>query len=120
MSFTDAGLDLMTVSYAGQTYYISLHTADPGATGVNEVAGGAYARGAALFDAVEAKAGSGRQVPLTATVPVTCPSGNIVTHVGLWDAVTAGNFIDGRDVTDVDFTVDGTLNVTGYTLEFDN
>lgn len=122
MSFTDAGLDRMAdgPGYANETLYISAHTGDPGATGLLEVAGGAYARGAALFDAVEAQGGGGRQVPLTATVPVTIPVGNLVTHIGLWSTLAGGTFLDGRDTTDVDFTVNGVLSVTEYLLKFNN
>ncbi len=122
MSYSDAGLDRMAdgPGYANETLYISAHTADPGSTGANEVVGGTYARGTALFDAVEAKGGGGRQVPITATVQVPVGTGNTVTHIGLWTLASGGVFLDGRDTTDVTFSTDGNLNVTAYTLTFEN
>lgn len=72
------------------TGYVSLHTADPGLTGTSEVTGGSYARQAVTFSApsngVTANSGA---LTFTSMPAVT------VSHVGLWDASTAGNFVYG-------------------------
>jgi hypothetical protein len=75
------------------TAYISLHTADPGATGASEVAGGSYARQAASFGA--AAAGS---MATDALAEFTDMPACTVTHAGLWDAL-AGNWIVGGALT---------------------
>ena len=74
--------------------YVSLHTGDPGDTGLNEVptAGSGYARqGPAAF------ANSGNNPTIAANSAIitysaaTAPWGTI-THFGTWDAASAGNF----------------------------
>lgn len=68
--------------------YLSLHTADPGKTGADEVTGGSYARQAIAFDAaVTGSAGSSASESFTGMPACT------VTHVGLWDTVTVGSFL---------------------------
>lgn len=88
--------------------YISLHTADPGNSGANEVslvawpayirkdpaAGGAIATG---WLAAAAKA-------TTNLLDMLWPGNNgagaiTITHFGIWDAPTAGNFIIGDAIT---------------------
>lgn len=69
--------------------FVGLHTAYS-ATGTNEVTGGspAYARKAATWSA----ASSGSKA-LAATLPTfDVPTGTTVAWIGLWDAVTTGNF----------------------------
>lgn len=78
------------------TWYISLHTGDPGKTGANEllVATDAdYVRKLAAFGAatLEVSATTG-DLTWTADVAATAYD---VTHVGVWDALTGGNFILG-------------------------
>lgn len=67
----------------------SLHTAYS-ATGTNEVTGGspAYARKAATWAAA-----SGRSKATSASMVFDVPASTTVRWVGLWDAVTAGNFL---------------------------
>jgi hypothetical protein len=83
--------------------YISLHTADPGATGANEVTTGAMpayvrrkAEGAGAL-------GTGWSTPTTGVSTnanqLTFPSNNgagvvTVTHFAIWDALTAGNCLE--------------------------
>lgn len=79
------------------TPYISLHTADPGETGANEVAGGSYARQAGSFG--NAAAGA---VTTTATIDFTGMPSATLTHVGVWSSSTAtasANFIWGGALT---------------------
>ena len=66
--------------------YISLHTADPGLTGANEVAGGSYARQQAVFPA-----SAGGTLDNDANIEFSgMPTADVVA-VSVFDAVTAGN-----------------------------
>lgn len=73
-----------------QIAYISLHTADPGTTGANEVSGGSYARQAVTWGA----AASGSKAS-TADITFNVPSGTTITHVAGWTASTGGTFRGG-------------------------
>lgn len=75
-------------SYVTTQAYLSLHTADPGETGANEVAGGSYARQTVTFDA----AASGVTQNATLEEFTGMPTATI-TDAGLWDAVSGGNFL---------------------------
>ena len=73
--------------------YVSLHTADPGVTGANEVTGGAYARqGPIAF----ANAGADPTVASnSAIVTFSASDGGVgvrFPYFGLWIAASAGNF----------------------------
>jgi hypothetical protein len=78
--------------------YISLHTADPTDAGTGtEVTGGSYARVNnppldANWSAGTATDGNTDNV---AAITFPAPSANwgVVTHFGIWDAITAGNLI---------------------------
>ncbi len=67
--------------------YVSLHSADPGLTGANELTGGtpAYARKQAAFDAAAAQHSQN-----SAAILFDVPAGDVVGW-GIWDAATAGN-----------------------------
>ena len=69
--------------------YISLHSADPGLTGLNELTGGtpAYARKQDTFP-VSASGTLDNDAAITFDVP----AGNVAAW-GLWDALTVGNCI---------------------------
>lgn len=81
-------------AFSVTTAYISLHTGDPGETGASEATGGSYARQSAAFDAAAsgATANSG-------TISFTDMPAATITHVGVWDAVSAGNFLWGGALT---------------------
>ena len=74
------------------TAYVSLHTADPADTGASEVSGNAYARqGPVAF----ASAGNNPTVSSNSailTFPAATGAWGTVSHFGVWDAATAGNF----------------------------
>ena len=91
-------------AYSGYAnVYISLHTADPGATGASEVStsGTAYARqtcAAASFGTITGTAGTDRNVPFDAAINFATATGSgfgTCTHLGFWDASSAGNFLCG-------------------------
>src|SRR3982751_5850755 len=70
--------------------YLKLHTADPGAAGATAAAAGSTTRVAVTFAA--ASAGS---KAMNGTAPVWTNGGTseTVSHISLWDASSAGNFI---------------------------
>jgi hypothetical protein len=72
--------------------FFSLHTADPGTTGASEVAGGSYARQNA--NSVWASE-SGGSKSTNVNVDFASMPAVTVTHVGVWDASTSGNFLVG-------------------------
>lgn len=102
--------------------YASLHTADPGETGASEVSGNGYARvsigvGASNWTRSAGAADNDNAITFTGPTP---SNWGTVTHFGLWDAATSGNFIAGNALTasratvvDVDLScAAGDLDVT--------
>lgn len=83
------------------TNYVSLHTADPGDTGANEVTGGSYARFAMTPATSWEAAGSvvARAIRNDVVVSFTGMPAETVTHVGVWSASTAGTFMAGDALT---------------------
>ncbi len=82
-------------AYTGPaSLFVSLHTADPGATGASEVTGGSYARQALTFGAPAAGTASN-----SATINFTNMPAVTVTHLGIWDAATAGGFHQSGSLT---------------------
>jgi hypothetical protein len=77
-------------SFAVAQPYVSLHTADPGEDGSNECTGGSYARQSGSFTTAASGA-----VETDADIEFTGMPACTVTHVGVWDAVSAGNFLWG-------------------------
>ena len=79
------------------TPYLSLHTSDPGATGASEVSGGSYARvNASTLFGTAATTGS---LSISSGFSITGMPGVTVTHVGIWDAASSGNFVEGGPLT---------------------
>lgn len=70
--------------------YLSLHTADPGATGASEVTGGTYVR-----QAVPKVASSSGTYTNNANIDFTLMPACTVTHAGLWSASTTGTYYWG-------------------------
>lgn len=82
---------------APATVYVGLFTTATGETGGGtEVTGGSYARQAVTFGAP-----SGGAIANSAdvTFPVATASWGTVTHIGIFDAVTAGNMLVWADLT---------------------
>lgn len=105
---TDQQKENLAIAYGNAATHVSLHTADPGTSGTSEVTGGspAYARKAATW-AVGTVDGV-----VTVTVTFDVPGSVTVTHVGLWDALSGGNFLDKVAVTSQAFASQGTFQVT--------
>jgi hypothetical protein len=94
--------------YATLCTYASLHTGDPAGTGANEVTGGspAYARKALTWVAGASDGGYAANA-----VTFDVPAATNITHVGLWDAATAGTYRDKRAFA-ISFASQGTLTIT--------
>src|SRR6185312_8797458 len=69
------------------SHWVSLHTADPGTTGASETSGGGYAR-------IQFSVGtpSGGSCSNTGTMTFTTAGTTAITHIGTYDAATAGNY----------------------------
>lgn len=80
----------VAIGYGNAITHASLHSADPGTTGTSEISGGApaYARKAISWVAGPSDGA------ITGSVTFDVPASTATTHVGLWDALTAGNFRD--------------------------
>jgi hypothetical protein len=78
------------VLFAGTTYYLSLHSADPGTTGASELTGGGYVRQAVTFATWASGASSN-----TASAAVPNAGTTAATHFGLWTASTSGTYLIG-------------------------
>jgi hypothetical protein len=89
----DQMLDSLNASFtSGGTYtpivaYASLHTAYS-ATGTSEVSGGSYARVAVTWSAASGSSKASASVASAINVPAS----TTVLYVGLWSAVSGGNF----------------------------
>jgi hypothetical protein len=110
-----------TFPTALSTVYVSLHSGDPGTAGTANnvqatITGSANRTSVttSTFSAVGAAPGSGYQITNSNSVQITtnASGGATVTHFGVWDAVTAGNFLaSGSLTTSVDV-------VAGDTVQF--
>ena len=101
------------------TVYISLHTADPGDTGTDEVSGGSYARESASFTQSGSNPTTASNSGVIQFTQATALWGTI-THFGIWSAASSGDFL-GSGAVDVSREIDtgdiarweiGTLDVT--------
>lgn len=104
---TNTQKENLATAYAAAGQRVSLHTADPGTTGANEVTGGtpAYAKKTPTWSA-----GTSDGVT-TATVTFDVPTGTTVAYVGLWDSAGT-TFLDSAPVTPQAFGAQGTYQVT--------
>lgn len=97
--------------------WASLHSDDPGDAGANELP--AYDRKEiASFAPAEADP-DGSSSESSADVIFTDVPSSTITHVGIWDAETGGNFLWGGPVTDeggVDVGAAATVRLPGGSL----
>lgn len=77
------------------TVYMSLHTADPGETGTSEATGGSYVRQAITFGAAAAG-----QIQNSGEVQFDDLPAATITHGGVYDAASGGNFLAGGSLTE--------------------
>lgn len=90
---SDSGKNARLSGFTSVAAYVSLHTADPGATGTNEVTGGApaYARKAVTW----AAPASG-SVSSNVQVVFDVPGSTTISHLGFWSASSGGTFYGSR------------------------
>lgn len=83
---------LRNTSYTSPaTVYVSLHTADPTDAGSGtEVTGGSYARKSATF---AAPSNGVSATSADVTFDQATASWGLITHIGIWDALTTGNLL---------------------------
>lgn len=115
MSFVNAFFDPALDGGASVTVTASLHTASPGATGANEVSGGAYSRQPVTWAPANGGAVQSAQ-PVTWNVPAS----TTVTHVGFRNA--SGTWLGFITIPDggEDFTAAGTLTANPLTIYMTN
>ena len=110
---------LNTIGRSGTTFtagslYVKLHTGDPGATAAT-AASAVTTRYAVTFSA--SSAGSMALTSMGGTWSMT--STETISHISLWDAATAGNFLWSVALTASKSVVSGdTLSLTSLTLAF--
>lgn len=90
---------------------MSLHTADPGTDGANEVSGGTYGR-----QRVSWSNATGRRLKSARPPTFDVPGATTVNHVGFWSA--SGTFYGSVAITPETFNNPGTytLSATEITL----
>lgn len=90
--------------------YISIHTGNPGVNGTSNdvtstVTGSANrtAVASSAFTAAGNASGGGREITNTGVVQITTNAANAsiqtITHFGVWDAATSGNFLASGELT---------------------
>lgn len=115
MALTNNLFNPMLDEAGTQVGLVSLHSADPGATGTNELVGGSYARQAAAWAPA-----SGGSVQTSSALDFSVPGGSTVAWVGLWDGAGT-TFMGGVQLaTSEVFAADGTYTVTNITLTLAN
>jgi len=76
------------------TYYLSLHSADPGTTGATEFTGGGYVRQSIVFSTA-----SGGVVTSNTAQAIPNAGSTAATYGGIWTASTAGTYLGGFALT---------------------
>jgi len=114
MPYTTAGKNIMLDGLAVKIGLLSLHTADPGTTGTNEVSGGvpAYARKATTWFPA-----SGGNLDNNTNPIFDCPGGITVTYVGFWSNDATPVFLASGLIASATFPSQGTLTLTDADLD---
>lgn len=112
MALNNNGLNAQVGGLTAVAGFASLHTAEPNASGSNEVTGGAYTR-----EAITWAAASGGTAVSDAEIVFDVPTGVTITHLGYWSAGTAGTFYGSRalDVSQ-QFSSAGTYTIAAGNL----
>jgi hypothetical protein len=106
MPWSTAGRNARADASAALVTHVSLHSADPGATGTNEVTGGGYARIAPTYGAAAAGVAD-----ISAALEFATPADQGVSHIGFWATSTwLGGF--ARTSGDAAANAAGEYNVT--------
>jgi hypothetical protein len=118
-NFLNAAFNETSFGVTGDPF-ISLHDGDPGETGANEIVGGSYGRQQTSFAAASGGAVSSDAAANYTDMP-ECKSGGAngqLSHVGVWDAETNGNFLWGGALeTPKDVNAGDTFNVASGDID---
>lgn len=114
MPYSTLGKNAMLNALGALAVFASLHTADPGDSGINEVSGGspAYAREAITWNPASGGSMDDSNVPV-----FDVPAATTVSYVGFWSLVSGGVFYGSANVTDEVFTNQGTYTLTDADLD---
>jgi hypothetical protein len=117
MGLETNGKNALVDELASLVGFISLHTAQPNASGSNEVTGGlpAYARKACVWAAVGGTPGE-RQ--LNANLDFDVPA-TTVAYIGHWSAVSGGTFYGWSQVTAEVFAAQGIYRLLASATKLD-
>lgn len=100
-------------SYTGVNVYCKLHTGDPGAAGT------ANASAVTTRNAVTWNAPSAGSMTLSALAAYSMTTTETITHISLWDASTAGNFLASAALSASKPVTNGdTLTITTLTVAY--
>lgn len=105
---------IIDLLFTNSTKYVSEHTGDPGATGANEVASGVdanYVRKSTTL--VKSLSGTIYRARNSADVVFSAAGAGAsysVTHLGIWDAASGGNFLAALALPVALPVVAGTIN----------
>ncbi|HYJ33840.1 MAG TPA: hypothetical protein VE326_11525 [Candidatus Binatia bacterium] len=114
MALNNSGRNAAANGVASNVGYVSLHTADPGTTGTNEVTGGtpAYARKAVAWSTA-----SGGVAAISGGVTFDVPASTSISYIGLWSTATGGTFYGGAALSATEtYGGQGTYNLTALTI----
>jgi len=111
VALNNNGLNAQVGGLTSVVTHVSLHTAEPDASGSSEVTGGTYTREAITWGS--ASAGTATS---SGDIVFDVPTGVTITHLGYWSASSAGTFYGSRALdTSQTFSSAGT-----YTLASGN
>ncbi len=95
------------------TPFIKLHTGDPGAAGANN------ASAVTTRNAITWNAPSGGSMTLATLGSWSMTTSETITHVSIWDASSAGTFIESWALSSSVAVINGsTLTISTFTLSF--
>lgn len=112
MPYATAAKNAMLNHLGTLATHVSLHSADPGAGGANELSGGGYARQAITWNSA-----SGGSLDSSNQPVFTVPAASTVAFVGFWSAATNGTFYGSASVPSETFTNAGTYTLTDADLD---
>lgn len=118
MTINATSKNLMLDALGAVAGFASLHVADPGAAGANEVTGGspAYARKAVTWNAADAGNLDSSNAPV-----FDVPAGTTVSHFGLWSLATGGTFYGGNALSAAEaFTGQGTYTLSDCDISLED
>src|SRR5215471_20997525 len=104
ISTAQADVAQNAVLSSATTYYLSLHTADPGATGTGE---GTDGRKAITF----AASSGGSQASSNNQTWAAAVGGQTYQFFGVWTAATSGTYLRGGTLTSITPGAGATINV---------